>query len=108
MIEAFPYTITMIYQLLLELRDYLPPPDYGSSAGSFPQPLSALQNEMNMMKFVLEKQSVRWEISRMYNSLRLRVPNMTPVIITLLTYFVLGQYVDNLNNMSGNILHAGQ
>ncbi|RAK98133.1 uncharacterized protein BO80DRAFT_166848 [Aspergillus ibericus CBS 121593] len=79
MIEVFPYTITMIYQLLLEMRDYLPPPDYPSSAES-PQPLDALQSEMKMMKYVLERQSVRWEISR--------------------------QYVNNLNNMPGNSLYV--
>ncbi|PYI08382.1 hypothetical protein BO78DRAFT_416836 [Aspergillus sclerotiicarbonarius CBS 121057] len=55
-VEVFPYTITMIYQLLLEMRDQLPPPR--TSAEPSPQPFDALQNEMRMMKYILEKQSV--------------------------------------------------
>ncbi|PWY93064.1 hypothetical protein BO94DRAFT_511988 [Aspergillus sclerotioniger CBS 115572] len=93
MVEAFPYTITMIYQLLLELRDHFPPSDYRSSAESSPQSLYALQDKINMMKYILVKQTVRWEISRAYIPRVLILAALCSgthqLSVTPLTYFVL-------------------
>ncbi|PYH90937.1 hypothetical protein BO71DRAFT_443541 [Aspergillus ellipticus CBS 707.79] len=62
LVEPFPCTITMMYQLLLEMRgqrDREARVDVSQMAGAF-------GDKMAMIRFVLENQSLRWRISSQY------------------------------------------
>ncbi|CRG91993.1 hypothetical protein PISL3812_09047 [Talaromyces islandicus] len=64
--EMFPYTIDTIYQLVLEMRarerlEYQTTVDPMRGAGNSSP---AFDTEMKMLRYILEKQTMRWQISQ--------------------------------------------
>jgi hypothetical protein len=67
--EIFPYTVDTIYQLALEMRErkrlaYQTMFDPMMEARKVSP---AFETQVQMLRYILEKQTMRWQISRAYN-----------------------------------------
>lgn len=67
--EIFPYTVDTIYQLVLEIRERkrleyqtMVDPMTGTWSAS-----PTFEKEVKVLRYILEKQTMRWQISRTYS-----------------------------------------